>query len=54
MPTFEQDNNLILRERMLHLYGLVVPSSGAVRIACDNILVAGMCGSGRPKMTWKK
>ena len=44
---------LILRERRLCWFGHFVPSSGAVRTACD-IKIDSRRGAGRPKLTWKK
>ena len=48
-----EDLYLILRERRLHWFWHVEPSSGAVRIIYD-IQVDGERGAGRPRLTWKK
>ena len=48
-----EDFDLILRERMLHRFGHVEHSSGAIRTACD-IQIEGRQEKRRPKLTWKK
>ena len=48
-----EDLDLILKERRLHWYGHVDPSSGAVKTAF-HIQAEGKRGPGRPKMTWKQ
>ena len=48
-----EDLDLILREKRLHWFGHVEPSSGGIRTACD-IQSDGRRGAGRPKLTWKK
>ena len=48
-----EDLDLILNERMLHWYGHVECSNGAVKTAFD-IKVDGKHWPGRPKMTWKQ
>ena len=48
-----EDLDLILKERMLHWYGHVECSNGAVKTAF-HIQVEGKRGPERPKMTWKQ
>ena len=50
---WNEDRDLILKERRLHWYGHVERSKGAVKTAID-IQVNGKRGPGRPKMTWKQ